>query len=310
MLQRLVVLNYHQVPEQPDRLRPDQVDRTVFREQLKTLCRFFNVVALGDGIDAMRDGSLPPRAVSITFDDGYRDNHDVALEELAKAQCPATFFIATDYLDGGRMWNDTLVESVRLTQRPSLPLDAFGLEGSLRLQSNADRIKAIRTLIPAFKYFEPDVRQRAVQTLAELCGEALPQNMMMTSEQIRALAAAGMEIGGHTSSHPILLKLTDDEAREDIRRGRDALTDLLGSVPRFFAYPNGKLNQDFSRAHTEMLPELGFDAAFSTHWGYVSSAMPAFELPRMGFGRHTGFKLALKTLRGFFDEPGDFSRAA
>lgn len=315
MQQRLIVLNYHQVPEQPDALRPDQVDRLVFRQQLAALKRYFNVVDLSDGVDAMRSGTLPSRAVAITFDDGYRDNHDVALEELVNADCPATFFIATDYLDGGRMWNDTLVESVRLTTRQELDLRELeipdlGLEQSLSLASNQDRIRAMRTLIPAVKYLQTETRLEAVNRLASVCGVQLPDTMMMTSAQVSALAAAGMGIGGHTSSHPILLRLPLAQAAEDIRRGRDALNQLLGTRVRFFAYPNGKLNQDFSFAHTTVLSDLGFDAAFTTQWGFADRSMPAFELPRMGFGRNVGWKLALKVLRGFFDAPGEFAQAS
>ena len=307
MLQRLVVLNYHQVPEEADSLRPDQVDRESFRQQLQTLTRYFNVVSLADGIDAMRNGTLPSRAVTITFDDGYRDNHDVALEELVRTGCPASFFIATDYLDGGRMWNDTLVESIRQTRLDSLALEPFGLEGELKITTNSERMAAMRTLIPTIKYMQADVRQEAVERLASVCRVSLPNDMMMTSGQVKSLAEAGMEVGGHTSSHPILLNLPLEEAARDIQRGRDRLTNLLGMAPRFFAYPNGKLNQDFAHAHTQLLPTLGFDAAFTTHWGYATQAMPAFELPRMGFGRTKGFKLALKLLRAFFDAPAEFS---
>ncbi len=309
MRQRLVILNYHQVPEQADSLRPDQVDRLVFRQQLAVLRRYFNVVNLADGIDAMRTNNLPPRAVAITFDDGYRDNHDVALEELSQARLPATFFIATDYLDGGRMWNDTLIESIRLTSRTTLRLEEIGLEGALCLETNQDRIQAIRTLIPAVKYLETPVRQRAVDELARVCEVDLPTNMMMSSAQIKSLDEAGMEIGGHTSSHPILLRLPLDEAVDDIRRGKEFLTQLLGKAPRFFAYPNGKLNQDFSFEHTQALKQLGYDAAFTTQWGYIDSSQPAFELPRVGFSRTTGLKLAVKVLRSFFDAPAEFARA-
>ncbi|MFK8030985.1 MAG: polysaccharide deacetylase family protein [Gammaproteobacteria bacterium] len=312
MQQRLLVLNYHQVPELADSLRPDQVDRGVFGEQLRTLKRFFNVVDLHDGIDSMRSSDLPPRALAITFDDGYRDNYDVALDELLKAKCPATFFIATDYLDGGRMWNDTLIEAVRQTKRDSVDIKELGipqlqLDTPLNLSSNLDRMGAIRKLIPAVKYLDAQTRQRAVDSLASYCGVELSNTMMMTSAQVQGLVDAGMSIGGHTSSHPILLKLSLEEAGNDIIRGREALTKLLDQEPRFFAYPNGKLNQDFSAEHAKLLPEIGFDAAFTTQWGYVNRSMPAFELPRVGFNRQTGFKLVLKVLRSFFDAPAEFS---
>ena len=59
-----------------------------------------------------------------------------------------------------------------------------------------------------------------------------------------------------------------------------------------------------------MLRDLGFDAGFTTQWGYVTKDMPAYELPRMGFGRTRGLKLALRMLRSYFDKPVEFSLAA
>ncbi|MEM7082333.1 MAG: polysaccharide deacetylase family protein [Pseudomonadota bacterium] len=315
MRQRLVVLNYHQVPEQADWMKPDQVDRQVFRDQLHAFKRYFNVLPLAQAMDALRNDALPSRALAITFDDGYRDNHDVALEELDRAGCAATFFIATDFLDGGRMWNDTLIEAVRTTQRPVLDantdgLEPLGLDAPLSFASNAARKHAMETLIPTVKYLAADVRQRVVDRLAQALDVSLPDDLMMSAEQIRTLHSAGMEVGGHTSSHPILLTLSLDEARADIARGRDRLTDILGHPPRFFAYPNGKYRQDFEHEHTRLLPELGFNAAFTTQWGYVDRSMPLFELPRVGFSRNVGLKLVLKVLRSYFDTPTEFSDRA
>ena len=77
----------------------------------------FNVISLADGVAGLKRGCLPPRALSITFDDGYRDNHDIALPILLQLGLPATFFVATGFLDGGRMFNDTVIEAVRFACR-------------------------------------------------------------------------------------------------------------------------------------------------------------------------------------------------
>ena len=65
---------------------------------------------------------VPPKSILITFDDGYADNHDIALPILKRHGLTATFFIATGFLDGGRMWNDTVIEAVRRTKRTTLDL--------------------------------------------------------------------------------------------------------------------------------------------------------------------------------------------
>ncbi|WP_163360867.1 polysaccharide deacetylase family protein, partial [Escherichia coli] len=81
---------------------------------------WFNVLPLDEAAQRLKDGSLPARAAALSFDDGYADNHDIALPLLQKHGLPCSFFIATGFLDGGRMWNDTLIESIRLSTKPLL----------------------------------------------------------------------------------------------------------------------------------------------------------------------------------------------
>ena len=121
---RLTVLIFHRVRPEPDPLFPRELDAAAFRERLSWLRAWFNVLPLDDAVDALARGSLPVRAAAITFDDGYADNHDVALPILREMGVPATFFIATGFLDGGRMWNDTVIEAIRRTPKPMLDLSA------------------------------------------------------------------------------------------------------------------------------------------------------------------------------------------
>src|SRR5438067_10198380 len=105
--QRLSILVFHRVLPQQDPLFPDEMDAQRFDKLLALLKSCFNVVSLRDGIDGLRRGKLPSRAVCITFDDGYADNAEIALPILQRHGMPATFFVATGFLDGGRMFNDT-----------------------------------------------------------------------------------------------------------------------------------------------------------------------------------------------------------
>ena len=111
---RLSVLIYHRVLAAPDLLRPWEPDRDRFRRQMELLASNFKVLNLGEAVQRLAEGRMPPRAACVTFDDGYADNAAIARPVLEELQLPATFFIATGYLDGGRMWNDTVIESLRL----------------------------------------------------------------------------------------------------------------------------------------------------------------------------------------------------
>jgi peptidoglycan/xylan/chitin deacetylase (PgdA/CDA1 family) len=103
---------------------------------------------------------------------------------------------------------------------------------------------------------------------------------MMTSGQVRAMRRAGMQIGAHTVSHPILAKLSEHEARDEIQRGKHHLEDLLDEPITLFAYPNGKPGEDYAAQSVEIVKDLGFEAAVSTAWGASSAQTDHFQIPR------------------------------
>ncbi len=111
--QRLSVLVYHRVLSAPDPLRPGEPTVEEFEARMRWLASNYNVMPLIEAVRGVRANRLPKRALSITFDDGYADNHDLALPVLRKLGLPATFFVTTGYLDGGCMFNDVVIEAVR-----------------------------------------------------------------------------------------------------------------------------------------------------------------------------------------------------
>lgn len=274
---KLPVLIWHRVLPEPDPLFPEEMHAERFDRTIGWLSRHFRVLPLGEAVARMRTGQLPARALAITFDDGYADNLHVAHPILRKHGVSATFFIATGFLNGGRMWNDTIIEAIRRWQGEAC--DA-GQLGQYRLDSISARRQAIDAILGRAKYLEFTERSRFVDEFARRCGAPLPDNLMMTSDEVRALAAGGQEIGAHTRLHPILARLPADQARSEILDGRAELEDMLGSPVRLFAYPNGRPGQDYTAEHVHMVREAGFDAAVSTAAGASRTGDDLFQLRR------------------------------
>src|SRR5205814_2984129 len=109
---RLSVLIFHRVLPKDDPLFPEEMHAYRFDRLLAFLKRNWNVVPLGDAIQRLNARKLPSASLSITFDDGYADNATVALPILTQHRMSATFFVPTGSLDGARMRNDTVIESV------------------------------------------------------------------------------------------------------------------------------------------------------------------------------------------------------
>jgi peptidoglycan/xylan/chitin deacetylase (PgdA/CDA1 family) len=276
---RLSILIFHQVLQQRDPLFPDEPDAVRFEAVLRFVADAFRIMPLAQAATALREGTLPPGAMAITFDDGYADNETVAAPILKRLGLHATFFVANGFLDGGRMWNDTVVEALRRTRVQRLDLSAYGL-GVHVLDSWAQRRQAIDLLLPKVKYLPLAQRQSQVEAIASACGEKLPDDLMMSSRQLQDLRRSGMGIGGHTVSHPILCSVPDDEAQAEIRNNKAALEAALQEPVTLFAYPNGKPDADYAFRHTEMVRAAGYQAAVSTAPGASSRGSDLMQLPR------------------------------
>jgi peptidoglycan/xylan/chitin deacetylase (PgdA/CDA1 family) len=276
---RLSILIFHRVLPQADPLFPDEPDGRRFDDVLSWISRWFNVIALDDAVAQMRAGTLPARAAAITFDDGYADNATVALPILQRHGMTATFFIATSFLNGGRMWNDTIIESVRSFSGSTLDLRDEGL-GIYRLESHGLRRAAINALLDKIKYLQPAHRADTVSRFARQVAGHLPGDLMMTSEQVIQLRQAGMQIGAHTQTHPILASVPELVAAEEIIGSKVALESLLDEPVTLFAYPNGKPDKDYMGLHTQLVRQAGFEAAVSTAPGVSTVASDRFQLPR------------------------------
>ena len=292
---RLSTLIYHRVLAQPDPLFPDEIDACRFEQQLGFLKANYNIISLHEAVDGLRNNRLPPRAACITFDDGYADNAEVALPLLQKHGVPATVFVATGFLDGGRMWNDTVIELVRHAP-PRIDLSAAGL-GAFALDTVVQRRHAIATLLGALKYLPMDQRLQQVDAIAALIPVKLRRDLMMTTAQVRQLHAAGIEIGGHTVNHPILARLPAAAARREIAEGKQTLEAMIGAPVRLFAYPNGIPGQDYGAEHAAMVRELGFEAAVSTSWGAARPGSDLFQLPRFTPWDRSRLRFSLRMLR-------------
>ncbi|MDD5330473.1 MAG: polysaccharide deacetylase family protein [Sulfuricella sp.] len=293
---RLSILVYHRVLARADAMFAGEVDAAVFGWQMALLAEHFQVLPLPEAVRRLRDGTLPPRAACVTFDDGYADNHDVALPILQKWQLPATFFVATAYLDGGWMWNDAVIEAVRQAPGQHLDLAPLGLP-ACSIATPRLRRKAAMTVIARLKYLPPDRRQTDVWRMLRLASAKLPASPMMSSSQVRALHSAGMEIGGHTVSHPILAGLDSAAAYAEIADGKAQLEQISGGAVQLFAYPNGKPGKDYRHEHVEMVKRSGFAAAVSTAWGAAGAGGDSFQLPRFTPWDGTPLRFGLRLLQ-------------
>jgi peptidoglycan/xylan/chitin deacetylase (PgdA/CDA1 family) len=279
---RLSVLIFHRVLPRPDPMAPGATDAARFDSVLRWVRSWFNVIPLDMAVQSLLDGTLPSRALAITFDDGYADNHDVAMPLLLRHGLSATFFIATGFLDGGRMWNDTIAAAVHRTAPEPLDLTPLGQPGLGRfnLDGPAQRGSSLSAIIDAVKYLPTTQRADVANAIGRIAAIEPDAGLMMTSGQVRDLRRAGMLIGAHTVNHPILARLARCDARSEIQGSKQRLEDILDERVSLFAYPNGKPGSDYTPESVEIVRDLGFDAAVTTAWGASRLTTDPFQIPR------------------------------
>lgn len=278
---RLLVLIYHRVLPAPDPMYPYDPDAAVFAAQMTALARDFRVLPLGAAVRQLRAGTLPPGAVSVSFDDGFADNATCALPVLRRLGLSATFFIATGYLDGGCMFNDLVIEACRRAPEGRWRTGTAEL-GDVEVGAAASRCALAYRLIAQLKYLEPAVRSACAAQLLESLRVPPPAAIMMTRQQVRSLGEAGMEVGGHTRNHPILARLDERSAEREIADGKAELEAIMGHGVNLFAYPNGRPDQDYTARDVELVRRAGFTAAVSTEPGYADARSDLLQLPRVG----------------------------
>jgi len=298
---KLLILIYHRVLPTPDPFWDGDLDANTFDWHMRVLHRYFNVLRLSEALELLRENKLPANSVCVTFDDGYADNHDVALPILLKYSVPATFFIAVGFLNGGRMWNDTVIESVRSAPGDVLDLSNIGV-GQYDISSITNRRESLYQILERLKYLTLSERLNKANQLAKIVNVALPNDLMMTTEQLISMRDSGMEIGAHTINHPILTQVPDEEAEREIVKGREQLEELLTMPITLFAFPNGRPGKDYDERHVEMVKRVGFDYSVSTAWGAVSAKPDPFQLPRIAPWDQTAFRFALRLHQARFSK--------
>jgi len=280
MSRRLLVLGWHNIDPTPYAPAASGTGRRGFERQLALIDHLATVVPLGEAVDALAAGrSLPPRAVALTFDDGYADWLDVAVPALDRRSLHGTFFLVTDLLSGRPIaWWEELADAF---DRCS----ASRLEWAGRvhdLSTPVARRAAQDALKDELKLVDRATRVEAVAGIAERIAPPPPERapLFLDWAGAKALAATGHGVGSHTVTHPILAREDTATQRHELEESRRALEAGLGQTVDLLAYPNGNAG-DYDQRTMELARAAGYRAAVTTRPGLVGAQEPPFAMHRV-----------------------------
>jgi peptidoglycan/xylan/chitin deacetylase (PgdA/CDA1 family) len=281
----LQILLYHRVSDDPGPFLP-ATPLAVFRTQVALLSERCTILPLDEAAERLARRDLPDNAVALTFDDGYRDNYLHAFPILREHGATATIFLATDAIGSERLlWHDRVISAFRGTDRTRLA--SLGDDGpELVWESDDERERVMwRVLADLRDREEPERADRIRRLVEALGGGRAPAHprLMLTWDEVREMAAAGIGFGGHTRTHPILSRVTPERAREEIVGSKLEIEKRLGAPARCFAYPNGRPG-DYDETTKRIVREAGYACAVTTRSGAnrADGREDALELRRTG----------------------------
>lgn len=299
---RAHVLMYHRVADEPDYLGLS-VAPAIFARQLVALRRRATVVPLGDLVARLADGApLDRDLAAVTFDDGYRDNLDVALPILRREGVPATVFVTTGFVDGTAYpAGERLRQAARALRERRIPPAAWSgtapedaaVRAALAVPAAPARLAALRRALKRL----PDGGEVILARLEAMGGGPAHTQAMLDWDGVRSLADAGIEIGSHGVTHALLSRLTPERAEAEIRDSKARLEDATGRPVHGFAFPNGKAG-DFLPVHFTTLRAAGYAYACLATTGPNRPGCDPFRLRRIGMGDDPEALLELKLAVG------------
>jgi peptidoglycan/xylan/chitin deacetylase (PgdA/CDA1 family) len=284
---RLLILCYHGTAlEDEHQWRPAlYLDPRVLEQRFEMLKQGgYAVLALGEGLQRLQAGTLPPRSVVITFDDGTYDFYSRAYPLLKQYGFPVAVYQTTYYMDHPRpVFN--LICSYMLWKRRGVVIDdgkELGLAGPLDLRTEAARHRVVRGLIERAERedmtgLQKDELAAQLARLLEIDYEALVQKrilQIMNPQELQEIARDGVDIQLHTHRH----RTPEDEAqfRREIRDNRERIEAVASTRPVHFCYPSGVYRSKFFDwlAQEQVLSATTCDA------GLASATSRSLLIPR------------------------------
>ncbi|MFQ5754161.1 MAG: polysaccharide deacetylase family protein [bacterium] len=315
----LVILMYHTVSDRTNDNRvpinKTTISKANFSKQMKYLNRACSVLPLDSAIKKLYSNKLPKNAVVVTIDDGFKGNLNVGLPILKRFNIPTTVFL-TSSLIGNRHSNTSIKIRNGIEMATKTELNA--LITRLTDEINEEVISEINSMInngskssvveKIEKYISglneikrKSIKERIIKELNLEDIFRLPDDEMLTWEDVKFMSENGITFGAHTMSHPILSKVPIEMAEKEISGSKLEIEKNFKKPVNYFAFPNG-LKGDYNSEHLALLEKHGFYAGFSVGYGFNNANSNRFDLVRIPMGDFSVPSFVMK-LKGIMSSP-------
>jgi peptidoglycan/xylan/chitin deacetylase (PgdA/CDA1 family) len=272
--QGLMVLNYHRLGSSvgcPIDRNLFSCTQETFDQQLRFVKKHFDVIKTSDLARLSSQELLKGRHILLTFDDGYRDNYEIAYPVLKSHGLSGTFFIATGFIDNRLCaWWDEIAWMARNAKHSTFTFEPWFNEAINVEEANLEA--TINMLIKKYWTLTSDVTRNFLNELANAsgagrCPPEVSTEAWVTWDMLREMVANNQECGAHTVTHPILSKIPEEQWDFEIRESRDRLEQELKMPIISFSYPVGGKSMFNEKLKTK-LQEHNIQFGFSFYGQY------------------------------------------
>lgn len=299
------VITYHRILDPEAYPYPIQTGMYVrpqtFKMQMQVLSDSANILSLNEILSSIiRGETLPPRTIAITFDDGWRDNFEVAFPVLREFGFSANIFLATSFIGGNRtFWSDRILEVLSIvsanqslrtriveswSQLKNLGKDAiFSLNQFLFTPNN----NTAESLLGALKKLDEEAQLELFAVIEKITGlpfEHRDAPSFLSWQEVRCMSEGGITFSSHSHSHRPMTWLNKQQISDEVRQSQELLRRHNLPIDSLFCYPGGYQNAKTQQA----LAESGITAALGTERGSDLTSSP-YLIGRIGIHEDVSF---------------------
>ncbi len=278
---KALIIMYHRFSREEG---TTMVSARAFSEQIDYLTSHYQIVPLSFVAARLKAGKpLPPRTAVLTVDDAYSDVYEIAFPILRDRGVPATVFVVTDFAEQKTwLWTDKLRYLTSRVERERLEMSVNGSALKCELNGPASRFEAAAMINARLKTLEDEAKEDAIFGIADSLSVQIPaapppEFASITWDEAREMDRAGVEIGSHSVTHPILTNICHTRLRRELSESRERIESELSRRVDLFCYPNGNFNREVQHE----VRRAGYSCAVSSIYGFAGSKSDPLALHRI-----------------------------
>ncbi|HED05471.1 MAG TPA: polysaccharide deacetylase family protein [Ignavibacteria bacterium] len=284
---------------------PRHITSDQFESHLKYYRKNFDIISISEAFYNIRNNIKPKKkTITISFDDGYKNNFNVALTLLEKYNIPTTFFVSsvcTEDMNLRCLWSDIIAALNYFYKDKVIQLSSYDFKNLF------DKEKRV-SITELFKSYTYDERERRLKELINAYDldtkiQSLPEELwkFMSPEEVIELSQSDIvEIGSHGHLHYNLGEIEVEKAKEELVKSKKLLESLLNKEVNLIAYPDGSYNDDIKN----LSKEAGYKGQLAVNYKTITDYKDKRIMNRYGLSSTTTYESNMIFLNLAFQNKG------